>query len=158
MLAGMAPIVRNIGDVRDTGQELTAVCHNPMCRAARVVDLELVIHHVGAAHPIIPTLGLVHFSERMRCAACGQRGMFIWIREPKMPSPWFGSPTNNQVNLWGTRGVLEQVVASTSRLEIGVAAFEAAVAQYPGRRVTLQEGAHLLRDSRLKVIKGKKFG
>jgi len=152
----MARWLTTLGDARDIGQELVAVCHNVACRAQRFVDLEKVIHHVGAAHFLLPVRGAVHFSERMRCPACGSRGAFIWINEPKTPSPWFGNAEQSQVNLWGqfNDNTLETVVARTSRLEIGYAAYEGAVATYPRRHITLQEGSHVILDSRLKVIKG----
>jgi len=59
--------------------------------------------------------------------------------------------------LWGERsGVPEQTLVRASRTELGVAAFEQAVRLYPGRRVTLQEGALIIRDSRFDVIAGGK--
>ena len=50
----------------------------------------------------------------------------------------------------------EQTLVRASRTELGVAAFEQAVRLYPGRRVTLQEGALIIRDSRFDVIAGGK--
>ena len=152
----MASWIQTLGDAKDIGQELIAICHNPACRHTRLVNLDKVIYHVGAATPLIPLRGKVHFSERMRCPACKHRGMFIWIREPKFPEPLFDVGAN-QVNIWSKNGGrLEYVAARTGNILIGRAAFMAALDAYPYQRITLQAGARVIEDNRFRVLAGGK--
>jgi hypothetical protein len=90
----------------------------------------------------------------MRCPVCQGRGMFIWLTEPKYPEPMVTGMAN-QINMWDGGGIrLDRVTARTSNLFVGRAAYQATIDEYPGRRVTFQEGTRVLEDSRLKVIKG----
>jgi len=152
--------LRTLGDAHRVGQRLIAICHNVDCRRRVELNLDEFVYQVGAVTSLVPVRGAVHFSERMKCSVCGHVGAFLWIDEPKTPTPFFGDASNNQVNLWDKfrADVIETVVARTSRTEMGYAAFEAAKSIYPGRRITLQEGARIVLDSRMTVIRGGRAG
>jgi len=152
----MSKWIRTLGDAKEVGQELIAVCHNPACRHRQMVDLASVIHHVGAGHSLIPVRGQLHFSERMRCPVCRTKGMFIWIVEPKFSQPAFDG-MGRAVHVWDRTGTtLISTIARSGHVQVAQAAYEAAVAAYPDRRITLQDRAMVLHDSRLKVVKGGK--
>jgi len=148
--------IATLDDARLLGQGLIAICHNPVCRRAVRIDLDGLIYHVGAAASVTPVRGAEHFSERMRCSACGHRGVFLWIEAPRYPEPLFGLSSQSQVNLWGrgTGDLLDTVLIRASQLELGYAGYNAALDLFPGRRITLQEGMHVIQDSRFKLIAG----
>jgi hypothetical protein len=136
--------VYTLEDAKRVGQELVAICHNPECRHRRMVDIDLVIRHVGGLHSLTPVRGVVHFSERMRCPRCKHRGMFIWIVDPKFPEPIFSTMANS-VHLWNDSGItMYATVAQTSNIMIGWAAYRAAISEYPGKRITFQERARVI--------------
>ena len=54
------------------------------------------------------------------------------------------------------RTMLISTVARSGQVTIAHAALEATIAAYPDRRITLQDRAMVLRDSRLKVLPGAK--
>jgi hypothetical protein len=57
-----------------------------------------------------------------------------------------------KVELWDARGGIERVLARVAILSAARAAFEASVAHYPGRPITLRQGARVIADSeRLKL-------
>lgn len=144
--------LHSLGDFKKAGQELIAVCDNIVCRHRWIVDLDKVMEHVGSLHPLIPVRDQKHFSERMLCPECGKRGAYIWPSDPKEPAPLFGT-LSYLVGEWEGKGLVN-AIARVSHLDVALAAFEAAVAAYPGRRLTLQQGSFLVRDSDLKVIEG----
>lgn len=153
----MPKSLHTLDDARQAGQELLAICHNPACRRRQLVDLELVIFHVGAGHQLVPVRGQLHFSERMRCPACGQKGMFIWLGDRKDPEPMTGEGRlNYRVNVLDKAEGLIGTLAKVGHVGVAYAAFNGAIEAYPDRRVVLQEGAVIVLDSRLKVIRGGK--
>jgi hypothetical protein len=153
----MPDYLRTLDDAATARVQMIAVCHTINCRHTQDVDLQQVIFHVGAATPLVPIKGVAHFSERMRCPACKQRGMFIWVGVPRQPEPIFGTGTHPfKVLDWGRgrRGILEREIAILNNLEVAKAAFQVAVRVYPDHHITLQQGIFVMSDSRLSVIEG----
>lgn len=150
----MARVIRTLGEAREAGLAFVAVCHGVQCRHSQSVDLNQVIYHVGAAHSLMPLRGAIHFSERMRCPKCKSKGMSIWAEIKQDPEPLVGS-MGFSINNWDKMsGSLIGTIAKAGHVTVAEAAFNMAVSQYPGRRITLQEGGLVLRDNRLTVIKG----
>ena len=150
----MTKWIQTLGEARDVGQELVAVCHGPECRHRQVIDLDRVIHHIGAGHRLLPVRGIVHYSEKLRCPQCGRRGMFVWLGEPKFPTPVFDE-MGHAVNVWDPSGtVLWSTIARSGNSLVARAAYDGARAAYPDRRITLQNGIRVLEDSRWTIIKG----
>jgi hypothetical protein len=52
-----------------------------------------------------------------------------------------------KVEQWSERDSIERVFAICDRLDIGLAAFDASVAAYPDKHITLRHGARVIRDS-----------
>lgn len=52
-----------------------------------------------------------------------------------------------QVELWDSRGGIERLIARVAILSAARAAYEASVAYYPGRPITLRHGARVIADS-----------
>jgi hypothetical protein len=151
----MPDFLKTLDDAVKAGVEMIAVCHQVECRHTRTVDLHQVIFHVGAATQLVPVKGKVHFSERMRCPECAQRGMFIWIGVPNQPEPvWSAGKHPFKVLEWGANGVLQREIAVVNNLEVARGAYDIACRVYPGAHITLQQGIFIMQDSRLKVIEG----
>jgi hypothetical protein len=145
--------LKTLGDVRDTGQSLLAICRNIRCRRRHPVNLDLLIDKVGSMHSLLPVRGQVHFSERMRCPDCGERGMFIWLGIPREPMPMM-SGMSYSVNNWMANDYLLSTLAQSGHVMVARAAYDAAVIAYPSRRITLQQGGFVLEDNRFRVVKG----
>ena len=144
----MPKLSATLGDALDAGINFLAICHNVPCRYSQIVNLALVIEHVGARHSLIPVKGKVHFSERMRCPQCKSAGMFIATKNRQDPEPFLNG-MGYVINNWDKE--TDNLISDVS---VAHAAFAEAIQSYPGRRITLQEGGFVLRDSRLKVIEG----
>lgn len=56
----------------------------------------------------------------------------------KIPHDW-------KVESWNARGSVDRCFAVCDRLDIGIAAYEAAIAAYPNYEITLRHGSHVLR-------------
>ena len=152
----MSRAIHTLGDARDVGLEIVAVCRNILCRRRTVLDVMALIYRLGEGRPILPERGKRHFSETMRCSVCNGLGAFIWPQEMKGPEPVITS-LQYQVNEWyGGNSTPIKLVASTGHVEVGHAAYEAAIAAYPGRRITLQQRAMVIEDSRFRVLRGGK--
>lgn len=134
---------------------IVAVCRNVACRHRGEVDVGLLIRNFGAARGLLPVRGEIHFSDKMRCSACGQRGVLFWPAELKGPEPLFEANKGMTVHTW-QHSSYHTVVARVLHIQVAHAAFEAAVAAYPGHLVTLQEGMRVLRDERFRVLQGGK--
>lgn len=148
----MVKQLHTLGDAHDVGLELVAVCRNVQCRHRVIIDLTRLIHAIGEGQPLLPVLRKVHFSEKLRCSACGERGAFLWPQEMKGPEPFFNAQSYH-INEWW-QGSNLSTVAKVSHVTVAHATFEAALDEYPGKRLTLQQGAYVIRDSRMKVLKG----
>jgi hypothetical protein len=150
--------INTLGDAWRTGQDFMAVCGNIECRCKRTLDLQELIKHVGELHPLVPVRGHVHYSERLRCPACKHRGAFVWMGPPKEPTPIFGEVRAYQVNNWGRNdnGRLVSRIGLVGHVDVAHATFQAAVKAYSLHRITLQQGAFVLEDSGLRLIKGGK--
>lgn len=151
----MRPI-HTLGDVRECGFDLVAVCRNPLCRRRQIVDLDRLITELGTMRPALPAPGEVHFTDKMRCQRCGQRGAFLWLDLPYDPRPLL-SGMGYKVNNWdGRTDALLSTVALVGHENVANFAFDGAVSAYPGRRITLQQGMRIIRDSRFSVLRGGK--
>ena len=53
-----------------------------------------------------------------------------------------------KVEQWSERDAIERVFAICDRLDVGIAAFDASVAAYPNKHITLRHGARVIRESR----------
>lgn len=148
--------INTLGDLKRSGQDMIAVCRNIYCRHRQMVDLQMVIDHVGAMHPLLPAKGQIHFSERMRCPRCKQVGFYVWMGEPKEPEPVF-SGMSYAVNEWSRNDeILLTTIARIKHVEVAHATYQAALSAYPGKHLTLQQGTFLMQDSRLRLIEGGK--
>lgn len=124
--------INTLGDLKRAGQEMIAVCHNVYCRYRQTVDLQMVIDHVGAMHPLLPARGQVHFSERMRCPKCKQRGFHVWMADPKEQEPIY-SGMSYAVNEWGrNKHVLLTTIARVKHVEVAHATYQAALSVSDG--------------------------
>lgn len=150
--------INTLGDVLRTGFGLIAVCGNIQCRLKRALDLREIVRHVGDLHPVLPARGHLHLSERLRCPRCGHRGSYVWLDIPNEPEPLYGQARAYQVNAWSrySPGSIDTQIAVVGHVVVANAAFDSAVAEYRGSRITLQQGAYVLRDSRLAVVAGGK--
>lgn len=150
--------IHTLGQALDSGQRLVAICDNVECRHRRVIDLGRIIEHVGSRHSLIPLRGQVHFSERLRCPACHGRGAFIWVQEMPGPTPALAG-LSYSINRWSgpTGHALVEIVARASSEAVAHVAFNAAETHYGGEHLTLQQRAYIIRDNRLRLIKGGKL-
>lgn len=152
----MVKSILTLEEARDARLQLLIVCRNPRCRHRALADLDLIIHHVGAARSMVPMRGEVHFTDRMRCTQCGGKGVLMWPTELVGPEPLFEATKGMTVHTWQYQDSFHTVVARVLHIGVAHAAFDAAVPLYPGHRVTLQEGMRVLRDARFKVLSGGK--
>ncbi|WMT85548.1 hypothetical protein NO932_11480 [Pelagibacterium sp. 26DY04] len=149
--------LRTLGDIRDAGLDMIAVCHNVSCRHTRQVDLGKLIKAVGEMQSLLPIKGQSHFSERMRCPECKHRGMFLWVEAPKEPNPHFSSALAFRVvqeDRSGFRPMGE--VARACNKEVAQAAFEVAEAIYPQSRIEMHWHRQVLQSSHIKPVAGGK--
>jgi hypothetical protein len=80
--------------------------------------------------------------------------MFIATKNRQDPEPFLNG-MGYVINNWDKEtDNLISVLGKISHVSVAHAAFAEAIQSYPGRRITLQEGGFVLRDSRLKVIEG----
>lgn len=147
--------ILTLEDAKKNRLEIIAVCRNVNCRHRGTVDLDTLIHNFGLARGLLPVRGEVHFSDKMRCSRCGQRGVLFWPAEVKGPEPIFEAQKGLTVHTWQYNDY-HNIVARVGHIMVAHAAFDAAVSAYPGRRVTLQEGMRVLRDDKLRVVEGGK--
>lgn len=147
--------IRTLGDARDRGLRLVAVCDNPACRHRRDLDLALIIDHVGARHSVVPLKGQVHYSEMLSCQQCGGKGAFIWIAELPDVKPMFAG-LSYLINRWpspDSHTLIETVVRAGSE-QVANVAFDASITHYPGDYLTLQQRSRVIRDNRFRVVIG----
>lgn len=146
--------VNTLGDARRAQLRLVAVCHAIDCRHRWVLDLDHVIKYVGEMHGVLPVVGHKHFSERGRCPVCKNRGLYIWVETPLEHEPLFNG-LSYRVDAW-TRfsNGIDTTVANVTHLEVAWAAYHSAIGAYPGKKITLRQGAFVLADSRMAVIRG----
>ncbi|GLQ09266.1 hypothetical protein GCM10007913_11980 [Devosia yakushimensis] len=141
---------KTLEDVRNGGHELIAVCRDVRCRYQRTVDLRRVMLHAGGWTQLLPERGQLHFSDRLRCPFCKQRGMFLWL-EPRIPPPAAAtSEPNFRVLDWGRSYPFNTfiMIATAQSLMVARAAYVAAVLVRPNNAITLQQGAFLIADSK----------
>lgn len=126
---------------------IIAICRDPACRHRQNVDIARVTSHVGKYHPVLPTHGLVHYSERMRCPLCGARGMFVWPEEPKYEP---ASIPNYRILDHGREYPYRSFreLATADNLFVGKGAYAAAAHFYRDHMITLQQGAFVVDDSK----------
>ena len=147
--------IRTLGDARDRGLKLIAVCDNPACRHRRSLDLGVIIEHVGALHSVLPVEGQRHYSELLACQECRRRGAFIWIDDLPDAKPLFAG-LSYLINRWPSpesHVLLETAVRASSEVVANVA-FDASLTHYPGEYLTLQQRSRVIRDNRFKVVAG----
>lgn len=152
----MVKPVHTLGDARDVGLEIVAVCRNILCRRRTTLDIRALIYKLGEGRPLLPERGKRHFSETMRCSVCGGQGAFIWPQEEKGAEPTITSLPYSINEWYGGNSTPIKLVAATGHVEVAHAAFHASVAAYPGRRITLQQRALVIEDSRFQVVRGGK--
>lgn len=152
--------IRTLGEVRECGLELIAVCRNVHCRRQQVVDLDRLVERLGTAARMVPAFGEVHFSDRMRCQNCGRHGALLWLLVPYDPRPLLnGSRMPFKIGVWDEDGrTLMSTAALAAHDTVAHFAFDGARSAYPRQRIVLQEFARVLRDSRLTVVRGGKAG
>jgi hypothetical protein len=146
--------VHTLGDARDVGLELTAVCRNMLCRRRVKLDIDKLIYQLGEGRALLPDPGKVHFTDKLRCQKCNHVGAFLWPGERNGMEPVFDAQ-GHQVNVW-YEGTNLNTIAKVGHIVVAHATFEATMSAYPNRRVTLQQGGFVIRDSRMKVIRGGK--
>lgn len=139
---------------------IIAICRDPACRHRQNVDIARVTGHVGKYHPILPSPGLAHYSERMRCPLCGARGMFVWPEEREYePAP---IPNYRIIDHGREYPYLAfRDLGTADNLFVGKGAYVAAAHFYHDHMITLQQGAFVLDDSKRdglpKVMTGDQY-
>lgn len=145
--------VYTLHDVRVGPHKLYAMCSNSACRHSKKVDIERLILRVDARTPLLPQRGQPHFSEGMRCPSCRRRGMYLWIdpatakREILQRSPQEKQPNFRIIDHGPTPHTGHDTIATADNLMVGRGAYVAAALFYPGRRITLTQGAYVVQDS-----------
>lgn len=151
----MPRTIHTLGQAREAGLQLIAICDNMLCRCRRELDLVAVIEFVGARHPLTPLLGEKHFSERLRCPRCKSQGAFIWLMETPEPKPLTGA-LSYAVNRWpapDSHALIETVLRANSEVVANVG-FDAVTRSFPGDYLTLQQRGRVIRDTRFRIIVG----
>lgn len=141
----------SLGEALQGGHRILAVCRDPSCRHRREVDLERLIGRLGARAKLLPEPQAPHFTDRMRCPLCKRMGMFLWL-EMRLVPPRTSKEPNFAIVDRGT-GAADgfTMIATADNLMIGRGAYTAAALFYPERRITLQQGAFVVEDSRIRV-------
>lgn len=148
--------LETLGDAARARLQLFANCRNYLCRHRWLVDIEHVMCHVGAAHFLEPVRGRRHFSELMKCPECGYVGVTIEHGERLDHRPTLEG-LGVSIEEWDDRDrQMTSLIARCRNILVGWAAYEKVLELYPRRRIKMREGAHLVVDSRMRVIKGGK--
>lgn len=148
------PLMRTLGDASNGRLRVIAVCHNIACRAERELDLAQVIQFVGEKHPLTPRLGQEHYSEKLKCPVCKQRGAFVWPKHILEPEPVMAG-LSYKVNRWYDGTLMETVGKASSEVVANVL-YDSCLSHYPGDHLTLQQGIRVIRDSKVTVIEGRR--
>lgn len=143
-----------LGDVQDAGHSLFAVCRHANCRHSKEIDLPRLIQSIGPHHYLLPDRGELHFSDKMRCPSCKRRGVNLWLR-PAEPKKQVFTPTpskqpNYEIKDWGKDHphAVCTTIATADNLFVARGAYIAAAGFYFDRRLTLQQGAFVLSDTK----------
>jgi len=51
-----------------------------------------------------------------------------------------------EIAVWTASGHIEEVLACAGNLQVAAAAYQSALLAFPGRHVTLRQGAHVIRE------------
>lgn len=144
--------IRILNDVLVGNHSLYATCRHAPCRYRREADIERLIARLGVRAPLLASPGKVHFADLMRCPSCKRMGMDLWL-EYRVPTPKRTGEPNYRVLDWGLHPYTTfNMVATADNLFVGRAAFIAAAHFYPTHRVTFQQGAFVLNDSKAEPI------
>lgn len=144
--------VKTLNDVLVGNHSLYATCRHAPCRFRREADIERLIARLGVRTPLLASPGQVHFSDLMRCPSCKRMGMDLWLEYRAPPSSKAAQP-NYRVLDWGVYPhATFSMVATADNLFVGRAAFIAAAYFYPAHKVTFQQGAFLILDSKAEPI------
>lgn len=122
--------------------DIWAICSNICCRYARVIDLRKLASIVGPDHSLIPQRDERHFSERLRCPKCHQRGAFLWGHFKRTSEPMdrnFGF----SVRQWRVNNHME-ILLFARDVTTATVAYEALNEEQNARRLTLQHGARVI--------------
>lgn len=143
-----------LGDLLSAGHSLFAVCRHSTCRYSKEIDVPRLVQSIGPHHYLLPIRSEQHFSDKMRCPSCKRRGVNLWLRpaEPKKQvraSPPSKVP-NYEIKDWGKEYPFAgcTTIATADNLFIARGAYIAAAGFYFDRRITLQQGAFVLGDSK----------
>jgi len=143
-----------LGDLQDAGHSLFAVCRYAGCRYSKEIDVSRLVQSIGPHHYLLPNRGELHFSDKMRCPSCKRRGVNLWLR-PAEPKKQAGISTpskqpNYEIKDWGREYPFATctTIATADNLFIARGAYIAAAGFYFDRRITLQQGAFVLGDTK----------
>lgn len=144
-----------LGDLQSAGHSLFAVCRHANCRYSKEIDVPRLIQSIGPHHYLLPDRGELHFSDKMRCPSCKRRGVNLWLRPapPKLKLVTRVEPAkqgNYEIRDWGKTYpfTTSTVIATADNLFVARGAYIAAAGFYFDRRVTLQQGAFVITDSK----------
>lgn len=149
----MPRAIHTLQDVRLGPHKLYAVCSNSACRQSKKVDIDRLILRVDARTPLLPQRGQPHFSEGMRCPSCRRRGMYLWVdpaevkREILKRTVSEKQPNFRIIDHGPSPHTGHDTIAMADNLMVGRGAYVAAALFYPGRRITLTQGAYVVQDS-----------
>lgn len=143
-----------LGDLLSAGHSLFAVCRYANCRYSKEIDVPRLVQSIGPHHYLLPDRGDLHFSDKMRCPSCKRRGVNLWLRpgEPKRqvlaPAP--SKQPNYEIKDWGKEYPYATctTIATADNLFIARGAYIAAAGFYFDRRITLQQGAFVIADTK----------
>lgn len=146
--------VKTLGDVQSQGHHLYAICRHGNCRYQKEIDVGRLVQSIGPSHALLPDRSDLHFSDKMRCPSCKRRGVNLWLRpaEPKKQVR-VSAPSklpNYEIKDWGKEPpyVICTTIATADNLFIARGAYIAAAGFYFDRRITLQQGAFVLGDTK----------
>ena len=149
--------LRTLGDVREAGLAMLAVCHNKACRYTKPIDLEKLIGAIGSMQSLLPVKDQEHFSERMKCPKCKNKGMFVWVDFPKEPHPHINSALAFRLTAYDRLGERSPCdIARIGDRQIAQAAFEMAEAVYPRSRIEMSWHKQIIQASHLRMVRGGK--
>jgi hypothetical protein len=137
--------IRTILDAACRHMDISAICSNIQCRYKRVLDLRKLAQYVGTNHPLVPQRGELHFSERLRCPKCRQRGSYLWANFQRRSAAMVRTHSFMVKELDANGHVSTLIFAQ----DVGTAkiAYDALLVEKPSLRLSLQHGARVLKEN-----------
>jgi len=147
--------IRTIEDVQAGGHALYAICRNAGCRHCKKVDVQRLLHAVPAQARLRPGPNERHFTDSMRCEHCRWRGVYLWVEPAEQKRQILQKSarderSNYEIKDWGQSHPYTTCVTigAADNLFVARGAYIAASGFYSDHRITLQQGAFVIGDSK----------